>query len=77
MRRVKEMINRDPIPNGAIVEVLGSYRCIGQICDHREDFTGRRYEVRVLESDLFDKGDIHTIVEDLLTPVKNYRPKND
>lgn len=69
------MFEQEPYPNGSIVTVLGTYRCIGQICDHKDGFLGRRYEVLILESDLFEPGDLHTIVEDLLAPAKDYKPK--
>lgn len=67
------MFGNEPYRNGTIVTVLGTYKCIGQICDHKDGFMGRRYEVLVLESDLLQEGEVHTIVEDLLTPTENYQ----
>lgn len=69
------MFETEPFRNGTVVTVLGSYKCVGQICDHKDGFAGRRYEVMVLESDLLEEGTVHTIVEDLLAPCKNYRPR--
>lgn len=53
--------------NGSLVQVLGVYPCVGQVCSVKNyEFIGEYYEFVVLESALFQKGEIIGAFGDLL-----------
>ena len=55
------------IPNGTIVRISSGYPCNGQICGVVENFMGTFYEVVILESYLFQPGEIHRVAEEYVS----------
>lgn len=63
----KEALLTTPLPNGTLVTVSSAYPCKGQVCGNHENFMGLFYEVVILESALFPKGEIMRIAEVYVT----------
>ncbi len=52
------------LPNGTLVTISSAYPCKGQVCGNVDNFIGLFYDIVILETSLFEVGEIHRVSAD-------------